>query len=525
MHHAVFQIKSTLRYYIHLFIITICLFSMTTLKAEEVHLTSGKILKGNLSSSIDGLIVKQKRGEKIIGWRDVDWIVIERKDFTVMSRVLPDKTLYFAETFERYSNEMKNTFKFKRPKMKNWRVRIRIFRDYKSMQEYEIKSSGDTCGGCGYFWVDIQNNVEELVIADLPRDPGETFDTLLHEGTHFILHLWGKVKSYQFPTWIDEGLAEYFGGSTYYASENSRKATFVQGIIKPGHLFEIQEKIKNDTAVSLDEFFLMGYDTFDTEHYSQAWSLIHFIANQNNGSMAPLLYKYCYELRRTVREGSRAIDLFSKTMRVKLNKFESEWKYYVLDLKPKCDEDRLAIANEYLWRGEADKALSVLSDLMGPESEGCQAAVIQAEALAWKNNYKDAFNILEWALKKKPNYIPAIRRRAFIAQEEEKWKQAVNDFETYLDQQPFDLIAGINYIRCLLRYAGSKENTRKAISYGKKLLDYHDDAELHCVVGHAFYQNGDSEKAREHLEKARALETEVSEIMQQIDDLEKIIDG
>lgn len=496
----------------------IAIFCISEVKADEVLLFSGGRLEGELSSSADGLVVKGRRGEKVLEWSDVDWIIMERKEFVLMSRILPEKTRYYADAFEQFMKSMADIFRFEPPRLKNWTIRIRIFRDRKKMEAYERDSTGEVSGGCGYFWIHHDYNVEELVITDLPREPDETFDTLLHEGTHLILYLWGKVKNFYFPTWIDEGMAEYYGGSSYDPLARSEDHVFVAGVLKPYRLFSIQDQLEEESATPLENLLVMEGDQFKLKHYGQAWSLIHFIAHKDDGKRAKLLYKFCHELRRTVREGDRARQLFTKTMRKKLPSFEDEWRCYVSTLQATNDKDRLSMAEALIRWQKPDEALAILSDLEGSEYEGCQAAVLQANALVWKGNYKDAVDILDWALEKQPDFLPAIRSRAIISYWRDDWKQGLSDFEVYLAQKPYDLDAGVKFISCLLEAPKTVRDPARAISFGEKLAEYHEDAELFCILGDAYMEADDVDGAVSYFKKALDRDPESADIQGKLEE-------
>ena len=170
---------------------------------EEVELKSGKKWKGAVRSIPGGIALKQGRKEKEIGWADIDWIVHRTRPFVFRSRVTPEKTRSFAEAFQKFSEALPATFQFKAPLRKNWTVQVRIFRNEENYKAYEAEHTRDSSGSsCGYFWIDPDRCLEEVVVMDLPRDPGETFDTLLHESTHLFLYLWGKAKEFDFPIWM-----------------------------------------------------------------------------------------------------------------------------------------------------------------------------------------------------------------------------------------------------------------------------------------------------------------------------------
>ncbi|MHC5036684.1 MAG: DUF1570 domain-containing protein [Planctomycetota bacterium] len=471
------------------------------IRGEELHLKSGKKMKGELRSSRNGIILKVGRREKEFSWGEIDWIVHRTKKFVFWSRILPEKTRDYGEAFEQFAKALPAIFKFKAPMRKNWTRQVRIFRDEKEFLIYRGKDDP----AMGYFRVDDDNCVEEVVMIDIARDPSETFDTLLHEGTHLMLYLWGKAKEFDFPRWIDEGMAEYFGGSMYRPSAKSLKNVYSTGLVKPWRWMRIKKQLEKGEAVPLAKFFLMGYDEFEGRHYAQAWSLIHFFAHYKNGARAKLLYKYCHELMRTVREGERAVALFQKIFRYPLPKLEEEWKKYVLELKPRTPEDRLALAEAYEWRGESEKAMAACGDHLYFHPQDYRAMVIKARALSWKGKYPEAFALLKEATELQPEYPDLHRSRALLLFESEKWAESKSAYEKYLSMAPMDLLISLEYMRCLLVAPPPHRSPKTVLDWGKPLLVYHDDWELLLFMGQAACALGDQEQGLDYLKKAEKL--------------------
>lgn len=476
--------------------------------ADEVILQTGKRIKGELASTPEGLVVTRGSTVTRLRWREIDWIVMKAGPVWFQSRVTPEKTRYYTEAFERFAKALEGTFKFKVTMRKNWRVRVRIFRTEADFRRYSAKTSGGKDDGAntyGYFHVDPRENVEEVVLIDLARDPGETFDTLLHESTHLMTYLWGKAKNFSFPLWVDEGLAEYFGGSAYRPTASSRNNTFSQGCQKGYHLVALKEQIRTGKVEPLERLLLLNPDEFQIEHYPQAWSLIHFFAHAEKGRYAKRLNKYCRDLMRTVRQGERTVDLFEKVFRIKVPVLEKKWRAYVLAMEPSSMEDSLSLAEGHLRAGEWKDGVAVIDKALEKSPNDYRALVLRSDLWIYKPNAKAALADAEKAVKLAPDYAPGVHAHAVALYYASLWKPAIAQFDAYGELVPLHLDAGIMRLRCLTNAPKECRDAAKARRIGEQLLEYHRDAKLAVEVAAACTADGDHAAAVKYYELALAI--------------------
>lgn len=467
-----------------LFVLILAGVLTATSSGEEVLLTSGEKLSGNLASVLGGVTVTRGKAVRVVSWSEIDWIRLRTRRFVILSRVIPEKARIYSEAFEKFARALTSTFKFKPPMRNNWTTQIRIFRDRRRFNEFRRPGGGESAS-CGFFRVDRQSRVEEVVVLDIARDPGETFDTLLHEGTHLLLHLWGKAKSFTFPMWINEGMAEYFGGSSYRPGARSIKRVFTQGIQKPWHLLQMKQMLKKDEVEPLEDLVFLDGVNFQSRHYAQVWSFIHFLAHYQDGRYAARLHRFCRDLRRTIREGDRYIKLIEKTFKIKLPELEIQWREYVKDLKPATVVDGLALAEAYIYRGDYDPAIETLEQLLNRDHDDYRALVLKARALHGKDKYKKAHVLLDRAVKQQADYQPAMVARANLYYFEDRWGLSLKFYLRYYERSPLDLVAGLDYMRCLLEAPPKFRDFKRARSVGEAILEYHRDAELLVYIGDA----------------------------------------
>jgi tetratricopeptide (TPR) repeat protein len=457
----------------------------TSVFAQELLLVSGERLKGDLATVPGGVAVTKGKTVRKVPWAEIDWIVHRTRRFLFVSRIVPEKTRDYAEAFELFHRALTRTFNFTAPMRNNWTTQVRIYRDQRCFDDYMQQCGGGSGGACGFFHVNARDRIEEVVVLDIARDPSQTFDTLLHEGTHLLLHLWGKAKDFEFPAWIDEGMAEYFGGSSYRPGARSVKRVFTQGVQKPWRLIGLKERLQKNAVSSLEELLFVTSGQFQIHHYAEAWSLVHFLAHYEGGHYARRLYRFCHDLRRTVREGERYIELFEKTFKVKVDELETRWHDYIRTLEPETAEDRLALAEAWVWKAKFNEALAALEPLLERHPDDYRALVLRARALHGRKDFKAAHALLDRAEKLQPDYDPALEARAFLYYFEDRWESAMATYARYHARNPLDLLAGIDYLRCLLEAPAKYRDATLARNVGESILAYHRDPELLVYLGDA----------------------------------------
>ncbi len=493
--------------------------------APELLLKSGKTVKGELRSSPAGITVVRRGKETLHAWADVDWVIHRRKQFVFHSRVRPEATVMYVEAFEQFMAALPRTFGFKAPVRRNAIPQIRMYRSRPAYKAYTV----ELCDGdysdteLGYF--KMTSSGPQVVVLDEPRLPEETLDTLLHEGTHLLLHLWGAAKEFDLPVWIDEGMAEYFGGSSYRPGEGRSRGEFTTGAIKAGRLLEIREQMDKNATASIDRFIRFTYDSFNVSHYGQAWSLVHYLAHHDDGRRAKLVQKYCQDLMRTVRTGDRAVALFRKTFRTTPAKMEKEWKAYVDGLEPSTTAERLALAEGYAREGAAERARKLLEPLAEDETVRCDVLVIRALALESEDEDEKALSTVDQALVARPDDPKAVRAKAYISRRARQWKNAIAAYQSHLVNEPFDLEAVIRLMECLLQAPAPTGDPEEAIRVGEVSRAYHENAELIATIARAHAMVGRHDRAVELLEKALALEPKNEDIQKALGEARKAAGG
>ena len=142
-----------------------------------------------------------------------------------------------------------------------------LFRDRRAYYE-----AGGLPGSAGVF------DGSKLMAIAGEQTTARTWHVVQHEGFHQFAH---AVIRGELPTWLNEGIAEYFGESLFTGD------AFVSGVIPPWRLKRLQDEIKTGQLKSLKQMMLTTHEEWNgalsIQNYDQAWSMVQFLAHGENG--------------------------------------------------------------------------------------------------------------------------------------------------------------------------------------------------------------------------------------------------
>lgn len=141
---------------------------------------------------------------------------------------------------------------------------------FKTHEEY--LRAGGLPGSAGVF------DGSKLMAVAGEQPTSRTWHVVQHEGFHQFAH---AVIRGELPTWLDEGIAEYFGESLFTGD------AFVSGVVPPWRLRRLQEEIKAGRLKSIKDIMLTSHEQWNgrlsIENYDEAWSMVHFLAHGEDG--------------------------------------------------------------------------------------------------------------------------------------------------------------------------------------------------------------------------------------------------
>jgi TonB family protein len=121
----------------------------------------------------------------------------------------------------------------------------------------------------------------------------DLMSTILHEATHAFLDRYVARPGVHMPRWLDEGLADYIGGSTIKRKRlvpgKFRRSTIymtpmgmqVGASMRQYSLEDVKRAVGKGEAISLERLVSMGHKEFYREnpqqYYTLSWLLVHFL--------------------------------------------------------------------------------------------------------------------------------------------------------------------------------------------------------------------------------------------------------
>jgi len=167
--------------------------------------------------------------------------------------------------------------------------------------------------------------LEELLAEVTDAYTMDAAGVLAHEGWHQYFHYY-TVSWVQMPSWIDEGVGDYF----YTARYDEQQGGFVLGDLNEGRLRSIRYAFDDGTSVPFGE--LLGFAQRDYYEnpgvfYAQGWSMVHFLMHHEDPELAGLIPEYVeyFKDKKSIEKTNRRIfrDL-------DLEQLDREWIGWVL---------------------------------------------------------------------------------------------------------------------------------------------------------------------------------------------------
>jgi hypothetical protein len=216
-----------------------------------------RILFGLLLVLCSGAVIHAQRMQ--YDCRGCTLSVEDQNRFQVIAEYQTD---YFGEIFGRQRSQT---------------LRIRMYGDQKKFYSAQRRLIGRVISETGMY-----APLPKLVLVyKWPRYVATTY----HEMSHAIFHHHARWR----PTWIDEGIAEYFKMAAIDSMENIT--------ILP-HIYRSQQMrtaVTDSAAFSIRPTITASHRKFhraaETSHYSISWGIVYFLRTQHDDIFARVLYK------------------------------------------------------------------------------------------------------------------------------------------------------------------------------------------------------------------------------------------
>ncbi len=248
-----------------------------------------------------------------------EWLKVQSKNFQLYGNASEKEIRGVATKLEQFREAFRRIF----PRVKyNSAIptNVIVFKSAKSFKDYKpVDANGKTSNWvAGYF----QSGEDVNYIAlSTEGEKSDTYQTIFHEYVHFLVN--NDLGRSNIPAWFNEGLAEYY---EQFTIENDDKVTL--GGLDQNNL----EYLRNNKLIPLDTFF--NIDNYSLRQqgsdgvglfYAQAWALMHFLMQSDNGARNPQLSKFLNLLL----SGKPPKESFGEAFQTDYATMERELKRYV----------------------------------------------------------------------------------------------------------------------------------------------------------------------------------------------------
>jgi Protein of unknown function (DUF1570) len=242
-------------------------------KQEEAELKKGSVLfEGTWMSRTrrEGILSKRAESDKAAiaemlrrqKWKNA--VQEETRHFIVTSNCTDEIREEYESRLEAYYKYFTEDWGITlSPGEVRGKMKFFLYRDYDDF----LRETGVPYGVGGFF----NFYTGELQLYHNMEDPEETRDTLFHEGNHLLTFL--IDTRFRYPTWLNEGMAEYYG-----TADIDAKGVFHVGGLQYGRIVSLRNDKANGKFLSLrDDILLIEQSEYKYRQYAYGWSFVHFM--------------------------------------------------------------------------------------------------------------------------------------------------------------------------------------------------------------------------------------------------------
>ena len=195
---------------------------------------------------------------------------------------------------------------------------------FKNEDEFSTYAASNGVGGAAAYFSPSQN---ELVAYDSGAKK-MNFGIIYHEGNHQYMHYYMGEADREIPTWLSEGLAEYF-----YAAGFKNPDNIQLGAKLLERLPTIKQAVQDGNFVPLKKIILeytqRDYYSKAELCYAQGWSIVHFTYQTKDPAFKGLTERYIKALKELKDKKKADAEVFGK---VDWEAFEKAWSKFIHDM-------------------------------------------------------------------------------------------------------------------------------------------------------------------------------------------------
>lgn len=358
--------------------------------------------------------------------KESSWIEVRSLHFRVLTDGSAGEARRIAHEFE----QMRTVFATSFPDMRlETGSPLLIFAP---LNEYTMKSMAPA------LWNKNMSNVagffetrweKRFAVVRLDQDVPGAYQVVYHEYVHSLLH----ANLHWLPVWLDEGLAEYYGGTRFEKSKIYVGAPVPRVLHLRGEpLIPVEKLLTVNPHIAY-----RGDDRRVDLFYGESWALVHYFTFGPGMEQGKKLNEYYGKLQQGADQSKAFTEIFGSFQQVDkgLDSYFRNFAFtsYVLTL-PEQDDEK-SYASRKLSQAEIDAAI------------GCYRL--------WSYDLAEAREITEAGLKDDPKLGELHQNLGFLYFADGKDPEALREFETatQLDGQLYLSL----YFKAMLSPAGRME--------------------------------------------------------------------
>lgn len=346
------------------------------------------------------------------------------------------------------------------PSLQRTKMTVNVYRD----EEDYLKSGGAPSGTGGYF----SSMDQSLNFFYDFEDPGFTRQVMLHEGTHLLTYL--SNPKFEPPSWINEGMAEYFSSARITGDRGKRK-------LEPGQILDnrllVLQEMEKDRYIPIDKWLLYS-DSYNNvsraggspyEHYSYWWAFCHFLCTHKTYSKKFFQYfRDFYNLQGFERKagyggiGTGGVEFsvdpkhytekLLQALGVKdIKKLDEEFRAWIKAQAPVGARGYMYVGRDLSMQRKYDEAIEKLNLAIEKGYDTAETFVYRARCWAGKRNTEKEIEDLKSAIARNP-VEPSFRSelaQAYSRRPDSK-KLAMEQMKLAIELDPLE-----NWYRFLLK--------------------------------------------------------------------------
>ena len=305
----------------------------------------------------------------------LSWIQVSSDTFIVKSSAGEERAKRVLKELERFHQLVGTSLVFRNTELPELPIEVLLIGDEETMKELEPEYNGRKVPVAGYFQA---GQDRDFIVLSGRVFPETLTSVVYHELTHYFLAR-GLVSR---PTWLNEGLAEYFSTAEIRDDEISLGALSLDRL----------QLLKTNRMLPLKDFFAVdssspyyNESSKASVYYAQAWALVHYLMH---GEHAPRFRQYLAALQKgdanllqylTISERDLEMGLqnylkifIERSNRTSIKVPGEEWDTSIESIPD--TEAQISIAEIFLANGKLPEARRHLEFLAGADPDSTRVS-------------------------------------------------------------------------------------------------------------------------------------------------------